>query len=357
MTTVSTGDALDTDGYVAEVEGAGSVAIGINGTATLSEVPAGDVEIRLARVRGNCTVQGPHPRVLRVVAGETFQVHFDVACAATPMLGRIVFYAQRNSKYDLFAMNPDGSDIVQLTDTPEEEREVFPAVSPDGRKILFTNRVGPEDDAYIEYLYVMNADGTERVKLPPLGGGILGEAVWSPDGSRIAFAGDLLDGEEDEIRVMSADGAGLVNVTNTPDIAEFTPAWSPDGRQILFASSEGLGVMNSDGTGRRLLLDDTHADSPRWSPDGTRIVFLSQGETRDRVYVMNADGSDPEPLLPDGGGSDGPASWSPTGDRLVLARVLNSEIDIYVVNSDGSGMVNVSDSQGFEYLGAQPWGP
>ena len=167
VTTVSTGQGLDADGYSVHVAGAGSLAIGANATATLAEVPAGDIEVRLTGVRGNCTVQGPHPRLLRVVAGETFRTQFDVVCADTPLLGRIVFYSNRDGSYELYSMNADGSDVVRLTNTPAEEREVFPAVSPDGSKILFVNRIGPEDDFYTAYVYVMNADGTNPVQLPP----------------------------------------------------------------------------------------------------------------------------------------------------------------------------------------------
>ena len=356
VTTVSTGEGLDTDGYAVEVEGAGTLAIGINTTATLAEVPAGDLEIRLTRVRGNCSVQGPHPRIIRVAAGDTFRVRFDIACASTPLLDRIVFYGYRDGLYDLYSMRADGSDPVRLTATPREEREVYPAVSPDGRRILFTNRIGPEDDAYAEYLYVMDADGGNRVRLTTVDGNLVGAAAWSPDGSRIAF-GSRLGEQEREIWVMDADGTGLVNLTETPDRYEVSPSWSPDGREILFISEDGMEVMRSDGTGRRILRAGTGFSSAAWSPDGRRIAFVSSDDTRSRLLVMNADGSDPAPLLPDDGGSDDAPSWSPTGDRLVLVRSLGADVDVYVVNSDGTGAVDISDNDTFEYLGAQPWGP
>ena len=76
-----------------------------------------------------------------------------------------MFSSLLDGTYQLYSMNVDGTDVVQLTHTPEEEREVLPAVSPDGRKIAFVNRIGPEDDFYTEYLYVMNADGTNPVRL------------------------------------------------------------------------------------------------------------------------------------------------------------------------------------------------
>ena len=358
VTTVSTGQGLDTDGYTVDVVGAEALAIGTNATATLAEVPAGDLEIRLTGVRGNCTVQGPHPRLIRVVAGETFRTHFDVACAHTPLLDRIVFYSNRDGSYELYSMKPDGSDPVRLTDTPEEEREFSPAVSPDGSKVLFVNRIGPEDDFYTAYLYVMNADGTNRVQLPPADGGFIGPPVWSPDGSQIAFEGWIDDGGF-EIWVMDADGSGLRNLTNTPDAGEFSPSWSPDGRRILFTGDgdpSGLEVMNSDGTGRAPFAGDD-AYWATWSPDGARIAFLSILNERSRLYTMSADGSDPAPLTADDGGHDMIASWSPAGDRLAFIHIVDPDVEVYVINADGTGAVNISDNDTFEYLGPQAWGP
>ena len=358
VTTVSTGEGLDTDGYIVEVAGAGTLAIGTNATATLAEVPAGDLEIRLTAVRGNCTVQGPHPRLIRVVAGETFRTHFDVVCVHTPLLGRIVFYSNRDGSYELYSMNADGSDPVRLTDMPEEERAFYPAVSPDGSKILFINRIGPEDDFYTAYVYVMNADGTNRVQLPPMDGGFIGPPVWSPDGSQIAFEG-WIDDRGFEIWVMDADGTGLVNLTNTPDVGESSPSWSPDGRRILFSTGGDqprLEVMNSDGT-ERALFAEGDAYWATWSPDGARIAFLTiQGE-RSRLYTMSADGSNRVPLTADDGGHDVIASWSPAGDRLAFIHIVDPDVEVYVINADGTGAVNISDNETFEYLGPQAWGP
>ena len=355
VTTVATGSGLDTDGYVVEVVGAGTLAIGTNATATFDEVPAGDLEIRLTGVRGNCSVQAPHPRLVRVTAGETLRTRFDVACEQTPLLDRIVFSSLLDGTYQLYSMNVDGTDVVQLTHTPEEEREVLPAVSPDGRKIAFVNRIGPEDDFYTEYLYVMNADGTDPVRLSPPSGGAVGAPVWSPDGSQIAFSGWFGDAEYD-IWVIDAEGAGLTNLTESPGVEEYSPSWSPDGERILFAAGGRLETMRSDGTGRAELTDVV-VGLAVWSPDGTRIAYVTSVEEHDRLYTMSADGSDRVPVTAMDDGHDAAPSWSPTGDRLAFIHSLNGDIEIWVINADGSGAVNISDNEVFDYLGMQAWGP
>jgi hypothetical protein len=91
VTTVSEGEDLDSDGYTVELSGAGSRAIGSNQTIRVGGVPAGDREISLRRVRGNCVVQRAHPRLIRVTAEEIAQVHFEVRCARAPLLRRMVY--------------------------------------------------------------------------------------------------------------------------------------------------------------------------------------------------------------------------------------------------------------------------
>lgn len=359
VTTVSTGEGLDTDGYIVEVVGSRTLAVGTNATVALTEVPAGDSEVRLTGVRGNCTVEAPHPRLVRVTAGDTIRTQFDVACANTPLLGRIVFYSNRDGNYDLYSMLPDGSDPVQLTHLPEGERAFYPAVSPDGSQVLFINRIGPEDDFNSPFLYVMNADGTNLVQLPPANSSSLGPPVWSPDGSQIAFDG-WLDDNGFDIWVMDADGTGLRNLTETPDIGEGYPSWSPDGQRILFTSSTEdqlrLEIMNSDGTGRGPVGGD-NAYRASWSPDGTRIAFLSFQDERDRLFLMLADGSNAQPLTADDGGSDDAPSWSPAGDRLAFIHSGASDIEVHVINADGTGNLNISNNDTFEFLGRQAWGP
>ena len=57
-------------------------------------------------------------------------------------------------------------------------------------------------------------------------------------------------------------------------IAYRSPAYSPDGARIAFDAGGALALMNSDGSGLRLLRQATSDDGqPAWSPTGRRLVF------------------------------------------------------------------------------------
>ena len=86
-------------------------------------------------------------------------------------------------QFDLYAIRPDGSDPVQLTDDEATQHE--PSWSPDGSRIVFAT--GESDLS--QDVYVMNADGSDVRRLTDWQG-LDFAPVWSPDGRWVAFASD-----------------------------------------------------------------------------------------------------------------------------------------------------------------------
>jgi hypothetical protein len=59
------------------------------------------------------------------------------------------------------------------------------------------------------------------------------QAAFPGKNGRIAFYKASVEGP-DELFVVNADGSGLQNITNTPDVSEITPAWSSDGKKLVY---------------------------------------------------------------------------------------------------------------------------
>src|SRR5688572_5555491 len=96
------------------------------------------------------------------------------------------------------------------------------------------------------------------------------------------------------IYTMRPDGTGRTAITSGYD--DVTPPWSPDGTRIVFdrvyAGNKDIWVMGADGSNpQRLTTHITVDDDPTWSPDGTKIAFRSVRFGTSEVFVMNADGS------------------------------------------------------------------
>ena len=84
-----------------------------------------------------------------------------------------------------------------------------------------------------------------------------------------------------ELYTINADGSGMTNLTNTPDIDEMYPQVSPDGTKICFVVDEGRGrrrvrhiyYMNVDGTERVHVA--AHARQPCWCFDSKSIAYCN----------------------------------------------------------------------------------
>ncbi|GAF79458.1 unnamed protein product, partial [marine sediment metagenome] len=115
----------------------------------------------------------------------------------------------------------------------------------------------------------------------------------SPEG-KIAFT-STREGNS-EVYIMSADGSGQANLTNSVADESWSDV-SPNGSSIVFTSDRDgnweVYAMDADGSGQTNLTNNPADDfSPAWSPDATRVAFVSNRDGSFELYVMNADGSD-----------------------------------------------------------------
>jgi WD40 repeat protein len=247
--------------------------------------------------------------------------------------------------------------------------EAAAVISGENGKIAFvSDRDGDEE------IYLMDADGGNSVNLTNHPADDRAPA-WSPDGLRIAFATNR-DGN-DEIYVIDADGANLVNLTSHPaDDGE--PTWSPDGRSIAFTSEGGIFAMDADGTNRLRLTDPATGlaefpwalgafdGSPVWSslPQSSnhRIAFARtfEGATPDEstviVYTIQAVWWEdttgvPVPVpVTDGGWSSGGIDWAPDHAYMAVARVDANDTQARVLLVSVSGEVEIPNPGGSSHL-------
>jgi Tol biopolymer transport system component len=254
-------------------------------------------------------------------------------------------------------MASDGTSVRDLIDDYDKRLIVAgygPAWSPDGTKIAFTgyDHEGSSSGGGANYdVYVMNADGSDLRNLTKTPddvarGASQGPPVWSPDGTMFAFEGD--DGKNDGLYVMNADGTGFRWLANG-----LRPAWSPDGNRILFTGmGSDLYSVAADGTD---VIQLTNApgwdDQPSWSPDGSQIAFVRGDDGVTSVLVMAADGSDPRQVFQQEGVYPHQPLWSPDGRRLLLEAETTmpqgnyqSNYDLYLVEADGSRWTDLTQT-------------
>lgn len=130
----------------------------------------------------------------------------------------------------VWLVRADGTGMRQLTRGPGQD--AMPALSPDGRRVVFSRRGGDPTAGRKAELYTVGVEGGEPVRITENGLSDV-NPVFSPDGRGIAFGQANDRASRGKVAVVRIDGSGLRTVASTggeyPD-----PDYSPSGRSIAF---------------------------------------------------------------------------------------------------------------------------
>jgi len=168
----------------------------------------------------------------------------------------------------IYVMNLDGSNRVNVSQIPG----FGPVWSPDGSRIAFTSFESTTDSD----ISIMNADGSNRIQLTSPGSDFV--TAWSPDGARLLFTSnrDAIAGSfTNEIYSMKIDGSDIIRLTNN-QVDEEGAVFSPDGTKIAFQRGQAFGeqqnseifVMNANGSNQTNITNSSSEDfgPPAWQP-------------------------------------------------------------------------------------------
>jgi WD40 repeat protein len=345
ISTTTSGVSPDPDGYVVSLDGAVKDTLGVQDQLLLDPVQPGLYLVRLSSVAGNCSVTGGSSHWASIAEGADVTVSFEVICAPriddTPGEKLVVQTADSDDpESSLYLINADGSGRQRLTD--DLGYELAPEFSADGSRILFVRSVRDQSS-----LVILDRASRRETVLPTRG---VDRAVWSPDGTRIAFV------RGGHIFVMDSDGRGETQLTF--DTGDRDPYWSPDGTRIAFTRGQYVFVMNADGSLPHRISNIMRAAGP-WSPDGRHLAIteLRQADCSYYYYYYSSCGDTPSDLLTldvltgeEKQLTQTPLQmeWSPAwatdGLSLFFVSAPNGNSDIFTVRLDGSPPVNLTNS-------------
>ncbi len=260
-------------------------------------------------------------------------------------LGEIVFSSECGGQYSVYSMQ-----MGQIS--PLVEEQTFAAVwSPDGTQLAYAAVVNNMWQIFIR------SGGTSRQITS--GSASYLPMDWSPDGNQLVIMSDE-DGEDFDLYTIALDGTTLTQLT-VNDETDSDARWSPDGSRIVFRSDrdgdEEIYLIYADGSNLiQLTQNDADDGLPVWSPDGKQLAFASDRDGETKIYVMDTIGGNVQLL--NGGVVGGPSDWSPDGTQLLYLAHDGEDSDVFVVNADGSNLRQLTANDADEQMPRwKPAGP
>ena len=301
---------------------------------------------------------------------------------------KIAFLSSENGSSQLWEMNPDGTNRVQISNI-EGSIQGF-AFSPDEKKIMYIKNVKFGERTADKYPDLPNASGriiddlmykhwaewveeiphpfvadydgakitegidilgNEPYECPMLPFGGTEQLAWSPDSKSIAYTCRKKTGVEyslstnSDIYLYNLDTKETVNLTEGMMGYDINPVFSPDGKHIAWQSMERDGyesdknrmfVMNLSTKEKVYVTEnfDYNTDYLAWNTDNESIYFVSCVEAKTHLFKVSIHTKEITQLTK---GDYDYESFGIAGDKLIaLRRSLSKPSEIYSVNiADG----------------------
>lgn len=271
---------------------------------------------------------------------------------ALPQGPQIAFMSNRSGNWDILLLDVRRGLVYPLAREFGNER--YPAWSPDGSQIAYHSDASGTFD-----LYIMNADGTDKRRLP------LSEESqafhesmpqWSPDGRYLSFHANT--GGTWNLYLTDPIGETAVMLTDNP-LDDVRLQWSPDGTRAVFASARSpsgerasLNIYVVDVPAPETLMASStpplegdlrpvvstrYEDwQPNWSPDGRSILFISGPDYDRDIFLLDLNTGNITNLTNTRGVDESHASWTPDGGIVYASDAAGGSYDLYYMESIGA---------------------
>ena len=206
----------------------------------------------------------------------------------SPDARKIAYVSKRSGQYNIWLVNSDGADDLQLTGNEDAKLFLYcPIFSPDGRSIAYTSRTGNRSGKPTFGVHVIDTEAKTSNTLTRQNSffRLLG---WEQNGKRLYLVstdGSETSGVQEEvaIRGLDVETGKIETIAALKDTYLANIQLSPDAKSVAFAAhregKDNIWLIADGGVEKKLTGNNDsrlYFSSLAWSPDGSSIFFGKQ---------------------------------------------------------------------------------
>jgi len=295
----------------------------------------------------------------------------------------------------IYKMDPNGTNVQQLTFHTSAVKDFSPVWSPNGEKIAFVRFVSDHDTGTF-HIYTIDSQGGNLTEIKS-STSFINDLAWSHDGQKLAYVenGDTTFegryfstgcwGSGSILRVIEAMPNGL-NYNVYAPVGATDPSWAPEGNKIYYVlntNPQQYGIYSINllsSYSIRLTYDSLPPADPAVSPDGSMIAYAVGYPDQGSCLVGNMSTMGPESahnysagnivlrniwqgtysVLVNNGAMPG---WKPSGDYLVFTSTQDTvgmdgmEPELFTIAAGAGGQIPVRIPNNEIYEASGSWSP
>ena len=226
--------------------------------------------------------------------------------------------------------------------TNESKHENYPAISPDGTKLLF--HVVDETKVGWEKFSIVKKSPTGAGRTMAAGPYAL-KPAWLPDGSGFVY---VYRKAKWVLAKSSMVGAGMTFLNSEPlGDKDTSPAVSPDGKKVAFCTLiNGVWQICSVNMGGSEFTIYCEGGDPTWHPDGSKLLYHCLVGNKRQIFILDMN-SGQLTQLTSGDYQSKWARWSADGEWITFVSNRDKKNHLYLMKSNGAYVTQLTmgDSQ------------